>query len=330
MIGAKTIGAVVIGRNEGQRLLRCLASLPPEIDHVVYVDSSSTDGSVEAARAEGAEILSLDMATPFTAARARNAGFSKLMKCQPFEFVQFIDGDCELCDGWLEAAIAFLSTEPEAAVASGQLRERNPDASVYNRLCDQEWDTPIGEARYCGGIAMMRAEAFRQIGGFNSTLIAGEEPELCVRLRAKGWKIWRLDCEMAWHDAAIMQFSQWWKRTKRGGYAFAEGAAMHGAPPERHWVRPTQSILVWGGGDPHLCFGERAVLVCLGFVRPHHLSASDYSHRVPGGRNKISLGSRIFYGFGEISPSHRSSSILEQTFAGKQIHHNRIQVTSPP
>jgi hypothetical protein len=52
-----------------------------------------------------------------------------------------------------------------------------------------------------------------------------------VRLRAAGWRVCRLDAEMAWHDAAMTRFGQWWRRTLRSGYAFAQGAALHGAPP---------------------------------------------------------------------------------------------------
>lgn len=49
------VGAVIIGRNEGARLVACLASFPGWVRPLVYVDSGSTDGSVAAARAAGAE-----------------------------------------------------------------------------------------------------------------------------------------------------------------------------------------------------------------------------------------------------------------------------------
>jgi hypothetical protein len=115
-----------------------------------------------------------------------------------------------------------------------------------------EWDTPIGEARACGGDVLMRVEAFRQAGGFRESLIAGEEPELCLRLRSRGWRVWRLDVEMTLHDAAMTRFSQWWRRSKRAGFAFAEGASLHGRTPERHWVRETRSAWIWGAAIPTL------------------------------------------------------------------------------
>lgn len=238
---------VIIGRNEGSRLEKCIASIRSHARHVVYVDSGSTDNSVALSRSMGCEVVNLDMQIAFTAARARNEGFTRAMQLAPNTvFVQFVDGDCEMAPGWMRAAIAFLQAHPDAAAACGRLRERHPEASIYNRLCDLEWDTPVGEAKACGGIVMMRAKAFSAVQGFRPGLIAGEEPELCVRLRAAGWRIWRLGHEMALHDAAMTHFGQWWKRTKRAGYAFAAGAALHGAPPERHYLQQRNRGLAWG------------------------------------------------------------------------------------
>ncbi|MGN8261795.1 glycosyltransferase [Pseudomonas sp. SMSB3] len=241
------IGVVVIGRNEGQRLERCLRSLLGRADQLVYVDSGSTDGSVQLAHALGVEVLALDMTLPFTAARARNEGFTCLQGvCAGVRHVQFVDGDCEVDPAWLSKAQAFLDQHPQVAVVCGRRRERFPERSVYNLLCDLEWDTPIGETKSCGGDALMRVDAFMAVSGFRPDLIAGEEPEMCVRLRARGWKIWRLAEEMTLHDAAITRFGQWWRRSLRAGYAYAEGAYLHGATPERHWLRESRRAWLWG------------------------------------------------------------------------------------
>jgi len=146
----------------------------------------------------------------------------------------------------VEDLVAFLESHPRAAIACGRRRERFPQASVYNRLCDREWDTPVGEARACGGDALMRRAALDEVGGYNPALIAGEEPEMCVRLRAKGWQIWRLEAEMTLHDAAMTRFAQWWKRARRGGHAYAEGAALHGSGPDLLGVAGQRRALIWG------------------------------------------------------------------------------------
>ncbi|MEQ1484723.1 glycosyltransferase [Methyloglobulus sp.] len=248
-----TIGAVVIGRNEGERLRTCLESLSQNLTHIVYVDSGSSDGSVDLATKMGMTVVPLDMAQPFTAARARNAGFKTLISSNPsLKYVQFIDGDCQLVSSWLESATDFLEQHTYYAVACGRRRERFPEKSLYNRLCDVEWDTPIGDATACGGDALIRVEAFVEVDGYREDLIAGEEPEMCFRLRHKGWKIYRLDAEMTWHDAAITQFGQWWRRSKRAGFAYAAGSALHGASKERYWVKENRSIVFWGGLLPIL------------------------------------------------------------------------------
>lgn len=244
---AKNHGVVVIGRNEGERLRRCLASVIPHASVVVYVDSGSTDGSVAYARGQGVHVVDLDMDVPFTAARARNVGFRKMRELAPAApYVLFVDGDCEVQATWPGVASAFLDAHPDVAAVCGRRRERYPDRSVYNRLCDIEWDAPVGEVRSCGGDVLMRADALEAAGGYRDDLIAGEEPELCVRLRGAGWRIWRLREEMTLHDAALLRFSQWWKRAQRGGHAYAEGAHLHGAPPERHGVRETIRSSLWG------------------------------------------------------------------------------------
>lgn len=245
--GAGEFGVVAIGRNEGERLKSCLRSALAATHRVVYVDSGSTDGSNEFARSVGAELVELDVSRPFTAARARNAGIRRLVERWPeISFLQVVDGDCEFDAGWLGAAGVFLGDHPRAAVVCGRRRERQPELSVYNRLIDLEWDTPVGEAKACGGDAMFRRAAFEAVGGYRESLIAGEEPELCVRLRAAGWTVHRIDREMTLHDADMTRFSQFWKRAKRAGHAYAEGAALHGRGPDRHGVKGVRSALLWG------------------------------------------------------------------------------------
>jgi GT2 family glycosyltransferase len=240
------IGAVVIGRNEGERLRRCLESLRRETERIVYVDSGSTDDSVALAKSLDVDVVLLDANSPFTAARARNAGFGRLNeRHRDAAAVMFVDGDCEVAAGWLAEGAAAMAADDHLAVVSGRCRERFPEASIYNRLCDMEWNTLAGEGIACGGNALMRSDAFRTAGGFDGSLIAGEEPELCVRLLAAGWKIRRLDAEMVLHDAAMTRFSQWWKRAMRAGHAYAEGAALHGHTRQRLGVRESRSIWFW-------------------------------------------------------------------------------------
>ncbi|MDZ4817339.1 MAG: glycosyltransferase family 2 protein [Planctomycetota bacterium] len=215
-----SFGIVVIGRNEGPRLQRCLESLGAATAHTIYVDSGSTDGSISLAHRFRTNVVELDTSIPFCAARARNAGYQRLKELDPkVSFVQFIDADCELVNTWMTFAIELILLQPDVAMVAGWLRERHPDVSIYNRLGDLEWNSSAaGEVDSVGGVALARCDAFDSVSGFDPTVAAGEEPELCQRLTHRGWRILRLDREMATHDLAMTRFSQWWRRMVRAGY----------------------------------------------------------------------------------------------------------------
>jgi glycosyltransferase involved in cell wall biosynthesis len=243
---AARIGVVAIGRNEGERLVHCLQSVVGKVGPVVYVDSGSSDNSLGNARRIGADIVQLDTSSGFSAARARNAGFERLMEIDPrIDLVQFVDGDCQVQDGWLERAEREMALHPKVAAVCGRRRERYPERSLYNRMIDLEWDTPIGPAKSCGGDSMVRVAAFKEVGGFNPTVTAGEEPELCLRLRTVGWTILRINAEMTLHDAAMLRFGQWWKRQTRGGYGATDVATRFGKA-DGLFVSQVKSAQTWG------------------------------------------------------------------------------------
>jgi GT2 family glycosyltransferase len=249
---APRAGLVAIGRNEGERLKRCLRSVPAGCP-VVYVDSGSCDDSVTFAQGLGMAVVPLATAQGFTAARARNAGWRALLAAHPgLDFVQFVDGDCELAPDWIARAIAALDAEPGLCAVFGRRRERFPQASFYNALCDDEWNVPVGLVEACGGDVLMRAGPLVQAGGYSDDLIAGEEPDLCLRLGGAGWRVRRIDAEMTLHDADMHHARQQWLRARRAGHAFAEHVARHGVAAFPGWRRQRDSILLWGGLIPAL------------------------------------------------------------------------------
>jgi GT2 family glycosyltransferase len=251
------VGIVAIGRNEGERLRRCIASLPDGVAGAVYVDSASTDGSVEHARERGVEVVELDMSVPFTAARARNAGIARLRQLAPgLPFVLVLDGDCELVEGFVQDALEVMNADAAIGVVCGRRREQHRAASVYNRLVDMEWNTKVGDTDACGGDALLRLAAFDAAGGYDDTLIAGEEPEMCLRMRRAGFRIRRIERDMTRHDAAMTRFAQWWKRSVRAGHACAEAAHLH---PDDYFARRTvRSNVIWGFALPASALGLSA------------------------------------------------------------------------
>lgn len=244
------VGIVVIGRNEGERLKTCLRSVVGS-GPVVYVDSGSTDGSQAFARSLGVEVVELAVPPNFTAARARNAGSAALFASAPSTvLIQFVDGDCEVRADWIATGAAALAADQGLALVFGRRRERHPEASIYNALCDDEWDVPIGEVGACGGDILIRADAYHAVGGYPDDMIAGEEPDMSMRLRAIGWRLARIEGEMTLHDAAITRFGQWWRRTKRAGHAFAELAWRHPDSRWPDWHASVKRDVIWGGAIP--------------------------------------------------------------------------------
>ncbi len=252
-----SVAMVVIGRNEGERLKRCLIAALAHAHTVVYVDSGSTDGSADYAYSVGCAVVRL--AAPFSAARARNEGFARAASLAPrAAFVQFIDGDCTLANGWLAEGAAALNERKDVGVVCGHVREMYPRASVYNRLFDLEWRHRPGEIDACGGIFMVRPEMFASVGGFRPEVIAAEDNEFCVRVRKSGKKILLLDVPMVAHDAAMHRFSEWWRRARRTGHAYAQVAALLGDGEERSFVRDCRRIWVWGLAIPAVAVGLAA------------------------------------------------------------------------
>lgn len=248
-----SVGTVVIGRNEGERLAACLRSLGDRGGQVVYVDSGSSDGSPELAASLGAAIIRLDPTLPFTAARARNAGAK--WHCEqpnPPRYVQVVDGDCTVHESWIARAAEALDADPGLGIVCGRRRERFPEASVYNLLCDIEWNTRVGPTTACGGDALIRREAFEVVNGYDATMIAGEDPDFAHRVIKAGFRILRLDAEMTLHDAAMTRVGQWWRRTSRSGHAYAECERKHRGDGTSFRLRNVFSIAFWSTGVPLL------------------------------------------------------------------------------
>jgi GT2 family glycosyltransferase len=252
-VGAAACQCVVIGRNEAARLRECLESVLPGCRRAVYVDSGSTDGSVGIARSFGIPVIELDPSLPFSAARARNEGFAYLgRECGVIDHVQFVDGDCIIERGWLAAAVRALDHDRTLAAVTGASREQSTRSSVYNLLCEIELAVPAGEIEACGGVVMMRASALQAAGGFDSTFAAGEEPELCLRLRRLGWRLECLPVPMMRHDLDMHSFRRWWARSRRCGRAYFAGWWKHRAGPEAFRAREVARTIAWGGIAPLL------------------------------------------------------------------------------
>ena len=256
------LSIVVIGRNEGERLVRCLqsvAAMHPVGDaaEIIYVDSASSDGSAERAAGLGAKVVSIEPERP-TAAAGRNAGWRSARG----EFVLFLDGDMTLDADFVQRSLGEFR-DPRVGVVFGDCRESDPQGSIYNRILDLDWIAPIGAVEYCGGAALIRRELLELIGGYNEQLIAAEDTELCSRIRSKGYTILHVDRPMVHHDLAITRFAQYWKRAVRSGYAYAqvgERISRHDLPM---WHRNAQRNLLQGAVMVSILVGAPMLAVAM-------------------------------------------------------------------
>ncbi len=242
-------GFVVIGRNEGERLRHCLNALLIFSNPIIYVDSGSSDSSCKIARSMGCIVHELSADKPFSAARARNEGFDKLIQLYPdVSYVQFLDGDCIIDSHWPSHAEEYLDTHPECAAVVGILKEINSINNIYKSLISIEWARTSGEIVDFGeflGNHLIRSSAFKQVGGFNPNVIAGEDSELGVRLVLAGYQLHKIDIDMCKHDAEIKNFKQWWRRSVRAGHAIAQRAYLNGKTPLKDCIRERRSTIFW-------------------------------------------------------------------------------------
>jgi glycosyltransferase involved in cell wall biosynthesis len=237
------LSIVVIGRNEGERLASCLQSvaLIGTEAELIYVDSASTDRSAELAASFGAEAIVLDGGTQ-TAARARNAGWQRAAA----PYILFLDGDTIINPGFPAAALKVLEADSAIAAVWGHRRELHPERSLYNRILDLDWIYAAGDTDYCGGDVLMRRSALAEVEGYDPGLIAGEEPELCRRLRARGYRIVHIDFPMTGHDLNMTRFSQYWRRAVRAGHAYAEIAGRYRGTADPMWSEESSRNLRTG------------------------------------------------------------------------------------
>ena len=241
----QSLAVVVIGRNEGARLTRCLASVaamnnPFANLETIYVDSNSSDDSVQRAQDAGVRVIVLPPGRT-TAARGRNTGWREAQSA----FVLFLDGDTVLHPEFVHRAMEYLE-DPRTAVVWGHRRELAPRASVFNRVLDLDWIYPPGPSQFCGGDALIRRDVLEQIGGYDENLIAGEEPEMCQRMIQQGYLILHIDCPMTGHDLAMTSVRQYWRRALRAGFAYASVSQRFRNTDSPLWREDSKRNLVRG------------------------------------------------------------------------------------
>lgn len=239
------VSIVIIGRNEGDRLVKCIQSAqnleyPSEKKEIIYVDSCSSDGSTESAKKLGIEKVYILEQEKTCAAMGRNLG----LQHADGELILFLDGDTQISSDFLTTAVPHFESE-EIAVVYGRRTEIHPD-SIYIKLCGSDWSQRIpGYTDTAAGDVLVRADVIREIGGYKE-IIAGEDPEMSNSVINAGYKILFLDINMVKHDLAMYNFKQYWRHSVRSGFAYAVVADLTKKRANPLWVDKSKKILLQG------------------------------------------------------------------------------------
>ena len=196
------ISVIVIGKNEGERLVACLRSIQTALNvlahEVVYVDSCSTDQSLQTAKALGARCFLL-------AERKTTAGLGRFVGAKEArgEYLLFLDGDMQLQPGFAEKALMAIAAKgydgvcgirEDVYLRGGEVVGRNENYFG----CTQERIAPE-----FGGALMITREALNACGGWATDTVACEEAELHARLNAMGCRIAEIPVPMILHTDAV-------------------------------------------------------------------------------------------------------------------------------
>ena len=299
------IAVVIIGVNSASYVKACIESVraadyPQELLEIIYVDGGSRDASPEIARAcAGVSVFELRDRHP-TPGRGRNAGW----RATDADFVQFLDADTLLDPLWFLTALGHF-TGTTGAVC-GRRRERFPGKNIFHKITDAEWRYEYGPCRYFGGDVLVRRETLTTTGGFDESLIAGEDPELSYRIRHAGWQILRIDAPMTLHDINMSSLRQYCRRAYRSGYAYAEIGLRLIGQPEKMWLRELvricgraclpPALLVVGllAGQPAAGLLLATLVLLLPFARVHSFM-TNFSLSLPEALAYAAHASMVIY-----------------------------------
>jgi GT2 family glycosyltransferase len=195
---------VLISKNQAWNIERLTASVlhataGRPATEIVLVDSASTDDTVDRACAYPITVLRLHPDQPLTPAAGRWVGYRHTHGAR----VLFLDGDMELCPGWLEQAGRVLDTRPDAAAVTGQIVDLPKTAGPGDK--PPRPPRPMGApvpVPFAGGAALYRRAVLEQVGCFNPYANSDEEPELGVRIRHADYCLLRIPYPLAYHYTA--------------------------------------------------------------------------------------------------------------------------------
>jgi general secretion pathway protein A len=214
---------------------------------IVFVAVGGAPDATAIAKGAGAVIAEGPERSFTPAGRARNAGYRQLKKIAPhLQYVQFVDAQTALDPDWITTAEKFMARRPEVSIVTGTIRPPPGLKISAAPMGARDHGDDEGEIQCVfGGSALMRVESFEAAGGFRGDLLTAETVDLCIRLRRRGARIWRLGEGMALCEPAPKS-GGWWAQGRQRGFDNAYCASLHGGPPERIGILDTVLAVLWG------------------------------------------------------------------------------------
>jgi glycosyltransferase involved in cell wall biosynthesis len=186
--GTLRISVIIPTLNEEAMIGKCLECLaqsrfPMSGFEVIVADNGSRDRTMEIVRSFARQLRITALQQPgVTISALRNLS----AQAAQGEFLAFLDADCLVPDGWLQAALRHIEDPTNRIVGS---RYAIPaDSSWIGRAWYGVGYAPAdGEVAYVpsGDLIVSRA-TFLQLGGFNEGLATSEDCEFCLRARNAG------------------------------------------------------------------------------------------------------------------------------------------------
>jgi len=214
------VSIIIIGKNEESNLGNCFRSVlemdyPADRFEVIYVDTGSTDRSLEIARKSNVRAVEEHAQFP-SPGLARNRGIQEAQ----YDIIHFIDGDMTIDSGYLRKAVSFLDTDRIACVI-GNVSERRSDRSFLARVLNYPWSirrSGFVEAPGAGGTFLKGV--LQMINGYNPLILKGQETELGYRIRQKGYRIYKIEHTMGVHHYGINNLCDLAKRSYLMGISY--------------------------------------------------------------------------------------------------------------
>ena len=207
-----SVSVIIPAYNEEAHISACIASVfstgwADDQLEVLVIDHSSTDSTANLARIAGADVLHISTGR---IGAVRNAGLAAAKG----EFVAYVDGDCTVPRTWLQAAITLLESDASIGAVGGPCLSPANGTWVERSLAPCE--VSPGIIRCVKAIAtssfITRTSLLREAGGFDETLVSGEDDDMSNRIGLRGLTLVSdSDCYIVHHGYP----QTWWNALKK-------------------------------------------------------------------------------------------------------------------